>query len=209
MGELITKYWWVLAVGLALILLVVSRSRGSSGTFQTIGGDDATALASLAAQENIAEGQRRAGLIDRLLNYDLTRTGLAISERQADLDRDIRLDLARIGSETQIAVSENAGAQAIALANAQYAAQLQQSQLAAQLQQAALRNANSASSRAAWQNILAGGLGTLTPILYDIFDIDFPGSGGGGWGGWPGGTAPTFPGGFGSSGGGWGGIFGF
>lgn len=192
MSEFISRYWWLLLVGLALVLLLM-RSRGA-GSLTQIGGQDVSFAASLAAQENATENQRRQGLIDTLLNYDLTRTSLAIGERQSDLNRIAQREIAEISANTQIEVSRNAGAQALSLANAQYAAQLQQANIQAALQQQAIRAQSSANSRSAWQNILSQGLGTLMPILYDVFDTDF-----GGWGNLP--TAPTFP--RTSGGGGW------
>lgn len=156
-------------------------------TVSQISGGNEAALASVDAQQQIADQTNRFGLISKLLDF---------MQSGKQLDATERLSFAQLESNERIA--ETNAQTAASSANLAY--QLQSAQAAAQLQAqlAAVRAAQSNSSNQMWGNIFSTGLQSFLPLLGSWFGGNNSQSSGGGYGGL--GSLGTF-----GSGGGYGG----
>jgi hypothetical protein len=199
--ELLEKYWWIVLIAVAGVLLL-NRSGGNGSLTTVSGGSDQAALAAIASQERQADEANRVGLIGGLLNFlnaGYDRTAAAQSEHRNNL---AQLNIARLNADSATTIAQYQAQNAQSAYNANIAMQelqnrIAQAQINANLA-IARRQGNSQNLNSILQAIL-GGFSILQPTI-------FGNSGGsGGFGGFQfptiGGSTPSWnP----NSGGGWG-----
>lgn len=157
--EILQKYWYV-ALGAVILLFVFSRRSGGD-LQQLTAGTDTVALAQIAAAERESDENRRFGLANALLGYDLTSVQTGINAELARLQLGQNLDLARIAAEAQ----SNAAASAYQLAILENNTRRYESDLEFRLAQYAQQRNFNANRRNDWLSALQTGLQTFSPYL--------------------------------------------
>lgn len=153
--EIIKQYPYVAIGLLALVFFLALRSRGSAGSITQIGGGaDVLALAQLESSERDADENRKFGLINSLIGYDMAKRTLASQDSLARIQLSQQLDLARLS-----------GQNAVQLAALQGSFQQYNAQMQYELQRYQLQRQFNAQRRNDWLGLITTGIGSVMPFL--------------------------------------------
>jgi len=175
--EIIEKYWYI-ALGLLIVVFVFAKNKGQGNVTQISTGVDPVALAQIATSERESDENRKFGLAETILNYNLNNRQQQIDAELARAELGQRLDLAKITSDANaLALRYSMDSE-----NARLAAQRYAIDSEASFNRFAIDRTNSANSRAQWAQAITSNIPT---ILGAIFGNQ---QGSGTWQ-----TPPTFP----------------
>lgn len=158
--EFIKQYPYI-AIALVLgVLFLALRSRNDSGSFTKIdgGSENALALAQLASEERESDENRKFGLVNTLLNYDVSKRTLESQDSLARLALKEQTNLANLNAQNQIQLAALQGS------FQQYATQMQY-----ELQRYQLQRAYNAQRRNDWLGLITTGISSVAPFLLGNF----------------------------------------